>query len=118
MTIIVTLLWLLRKKRLSLSSHSCKGILALGDINCSNLMCPDLFALVFAKLRKMHRGFAFSQMWVLIGIIHWKYCEPFQAYLGIQTSSQSCQKKGLLYSNFWNTREPWGWVRCLKGPKC
>lgn len=26
-------------------------------------------------------------------LIHWKYCEPFQAYLGIQTSSQSCQKK-------------------------
>lgn len=54
------------QKRERLSPHSCRVVLALGDINCSNLMCPGLFALVFAKLREMPRGFAVSQLWVLI----------------------------------------------------
>lgn len=53
-------------ERLSLSPPSCRAVLAIGDVNCFNLMCPDLFALVFAKLRKRHRGFAVSQLWVLI----------------------------------------------------
>lgn len=40
-----------KRDRLSLSPYSCRGVLALQDINCFNLMCPDLSALIFAKLR-------------------------------------------------------------------
>lgn len=52
MRIIVTLLLLsVKRRRLGLSPRSSVGVLALGDINCSDLMSTNLFALVFAKLR-------------------------------------------------------------------
>lgn len=45
-----------KRERLSLSPYSCRGLLSFGDINCFNLMCPNLLALIFAELRRKVTG--------------------------------------------------------------